>query len=99
MYDIRFLTKLMRRYFDVRFDSSDSPLIGFAEEWRNQTVDLWNAGQPTRPPTTYMNYAAGYESLEAMYGFDAWRLDRLRQLKRKYDPENRFAWYNPITPL
>lgn len=46
-----------------------------------------------------MNYAAGYESLEAMYGFEVWRLDRLRELKAKYDPENRFAWYNPITPL
>ncbi|KAL8731367.1 MAG: hypothetical protein Q9166_003459 [cf. Caloplaca sp. 2 TL-2023] len=86
-------------YFDVRFDSSDNPLISFAEEWRNQTVDLWNAGQPTRPPTTYMNYAAGYESLEARYGFEPWRLERLRKLKKKYDPKNRFAWYNPITPL
>ncbi|KAI9705766.1 MAG: hypothetical protein M1820_005014 [Bogoriella megaspora] len=85
-------------YFDVKLNSSDDPLIDFATEWRNQTVDLWNAGQPQRPATTYVNYAAGYESLEARYGFESWRLDRLRQLKGKYDPTNRFAWYNPIIP-
>lgn len=50
-------------------------------------------------PTAYVNYAAGYESLEARYGFEPWRLDRLRKLKSKYDPKNRFGWYNPITPL
>ncbi|KAL8856457.1 MAG: hypothetical protein Q9178_006927 [Gyalolechia marmorata] len=85
-------------YFDVTFNSTDDPRIGFATEWRDQTVALWNAGQPTRKPTTYVNYAAGYESLEARYGFEPWRLDRLRKLKKKYDPKNRFAWYNPIVP-
>ncbi|KAK3178716.1 hypothetical protein OEA41_000853 [Lepraria neglecta] len=85
-------------YFDVRFDSSDDPLIDFATEWRNQTVDLWNAGQPERKPTAYVNYAAGYEPLEARYGYEPWRLERLRKLKSQYDPNNRFAWYNPIIP-
>ncbi|KAI1821333.1 hypothetical protein F4861DRAFT_533018 [Xylaria intraflava] len=81
-------------YFDSRFDSADDPLIGFAEGWRNETVELWNAGQPQRLPTTYVNYAAGYESLESMYGYEPWRLERLRQLKSIYDPKNVFAWYN-----
>ncbi|KAI1405306.1 hypothetical protein F4819DRAFT_501953 [Hypoxylon fuscum] len=85
-------------YFDVRFDSSDDPLIDFATEWRNQTVALWNAGEPERKPTAYVNYAAGYESLEARYGYESWRLDRLRKLKHEYDPDNKFAWYNPIVP-
>ncbi|KAH6848033.1 hypothetical protein B0I37DRAFT_376488 [Chaetomium sp. MPI-CAGE-AT-0009] len=85
-------------YFDTRFDSPDDPLIPFARKWRDQTVALWNAGQPNRRPTTYVNYAAGYEPLEARYGHEAWRLEKLRKLKRQYDPENRFAWYNPIVP-
>lgn len=83
-------------YFDSRFDSTDDPLIPFAIEWRNQTVALWNEGQPDRKATTYVNYAAGYESLEARYGHELWRLEKLRKLKQRYDPENKFAWYNPI---
>ncbi|KAI4118629.1 MAG: hypothetical protein LQ345_001358 [Seirophora villosa] len=86
-------------YFDVKLNSASDPLIPVAQKWRNQTIDLWNAGQPTRPPTAYVNYAAGYESLEARYGFEPWRLERLRDLKRKYDPMNKFAWYNPIVPV
>lgn len=67
--------------------------------WRQQTVDLWNAGQPSwRKPTAYVNYAAGNEGLEAMYGHEPWRLERLRDLKSQYDPLNRFAYYNPIIP-
>lgn len=86
----------MRRYFDIRFDAIDDPLIEFAREWRDQTVALWNSGQPERKPTAYVNYAAGYEPLEYRYGHEAWRLEKLRDLKKEFDPRNRFAWYNPI---
>ncbi|KAI1377706.1 FAD binding domain-containing protein [Hypoxylon crocopeplum] len=65
-------------------------------EWANEIRDLWNAGQPGRRPTTYLNYAIGDESLEALYGYEPWRLERLRGLKAKYDPHNRFRFYNPI---
>jgi hypothetical protein len=44
----------------------------------------------------YVNYAHGDENLEALYGYEAWRLDRLRALKGQWDPENRFGWYAPI---
>jgi hypothetical protein len=47
----------------------------------------------------YVNYAAGFESQEALYGYDEWRLQKLRRLKREYDPENRFRFYAPITDL
>lgn len=87
------------RYFDIRFDTDDEALIGFAKEWRDETVTLWTEGQPDRTPTTYVNYAGGYESLESRYGYDSWRLERLRALKKEYDPRNKFAWYNPIIPL
>lgn len=46
----------------------------------------------------YVNYANGMEKggTKSWYGFDEWRLDRLRQLKREYDPERRFSFYAPI---
>lgn len=78
--------------------ADDAPLRGFVEAWAAETRELWNAGQPGRRPTTYMPYAAGDESLESMYGYEPWRLERLRALKAKYDPKNRFGYYNPITP-
>jgi hypothetical protein len=44
---------------------------------------------------SYVNYVRGTESLNAIYG-EEWRLDKLRSLKRRYDPENRFRYYAPI---
>lgn len=74
----------------------DPSLDAFAIEWGDQTRDLWNAGQPGRLPTAYTNYAFGDESLQEIYGYEPWRLERLRGLKQKYDPKERFNYYNPI---
>jgi hypothetical protein len=49
-----------------------------------------------RPVSAYVNYAHGDESLQAMYGYETWRLERLRALKGEWDPEGRFGWYAPI---
>ncbi|KAF2966064.1 hypothetical protein GQX73_g7514 [Xylaria multiplex] len=75
----------------------DFGLEDYAIQWAKETRDLWNAGQPGRRPTTYLNYAMGDEPLEAMYGYDG-QLGRLRRLKRRYDPHNRFQYHNPIVP-
>lgn len=45
---------------------------------------------------SYVNYAHGDESLESLYGFEPWRLDRLRTLKKQYDPDGKFSFYAPI---
>jgi hypothetical protein len=45
----------------------------------------------------YVNYAYGGEPLEEIYG-EKWRLDKLRRLKKEYDPLNRFRFYAPIVP-
>lgn len=45
---------------------------------------------------TYVNYAHGDEPLESIYGYDTWRLAKLRRLKKEYDPEGRFNFYSPI---
>ncbi|KAJ4340395.1 hypothetical protein N0V95_007508 [Ascochyta clinopodiicola] len=44
----------------------------------------------------YVNYANGEESRAEVYGYEHWRLAKLRELKRIWDPNNRFAFYNPI---
>ena len=52
---------------------------------------------PARPLSAYINYAHGDEPLEAIYGYEPWRLERLRSLKKQYDPDFRFKFYNPIS--
>ncbi len=47
----------------------------------------------------YQNYAHGDEPLEALYGYEAWRLERLRALKRKYDPLNKFKAYHNVVQV
>lgn len=73
-------------------------LVEPAAKWAKDVWDLWVAGQPTRRPATYLNYAVGveYQTLESIYGYEPWRLERLRGLKAKYDPNNCFRFYNPI---
>ncbi|KAK8057135.1 FAD-binding domain-containing protein [Apiospora saccharicola] len=45
----------------------------------------------------YVNYASGDEGLEAVYGYDQWRLEKLRRLKKAWDPKGRMDFYNPIS--
>ncbi|KAH7304875.1 putative FAD-dependent oxygenase [Rhexocercosporidium sp. MPI-PUGE-AT-0058] len=44
----------------------------------------------------YVNYAHGDESLQEMYGYEEWRVEKLRHLKSLYDSEGRFNFYAPI---
>ncbi|KAI2642103.1 hypothetical protein GGS21DRAFT_501165 [Xylaria nigripes] len=74
----------------------DPSLDAAALEWVGQCTDLWNQGQPTRRPTTYVNYGLGIESLESTYGYEPWRLEKLRRLKKEYDPYNKFRYYVPL---
>ncbi|CRG92718.1 putative FAD-linked oxidoreductase YvdP [Talaromyces islandicus] len=67
-----------------------------AWEWAAEVIDIWNAGQPERQPNAYVNYANGYEPIEQWYGHEEWRIKRLTDLKSKYDPTNRFRYFNPI---
>ncbi|PVH69254.1 FAD-binding domain-containing protein [Cadophora sp. DSE1049] len=45
--------------------------------------------------TVYVNFATGDEDLEMVYGGKE-RLDRLRALKAKWDPNGAFSYYNAI---
>lgn len=44
----------------------------------------------------YVNYAYGDETPRQWYGSEQWRQDRLRALKKKYDPAGKFSFYGPI---
>ncbi|KAI1811313.1 hypothetical protein GGS20DRAFT_563641 [Poronia punctata] len=71
-------------------------LTDVANQWAADIRDMWDAGQPGVNVVTYVNYANGTESLESIYGYDSWRLERLTALKEAYDPLNKFRYYNPI---
>lgn len=45
---------------------------------------------------SYVNYGHGDEGFEEFYGPEEWRLQRLKELKRKYDPSHVFSAYHPI---
>ncbi|KAM0447700.1 hypothetical protein ACHAO4_008841 [Trichoderma viride] len=70
-------------------------MVNFSQAWADETLALWRASEPGRRPTTYINYAVGNEPLESIYGYDG-QLPKLRALKAKYDPQNKFRWYNPV---
>jgi FAD/FMN-containing dehydrogenase len=44
----------------------------------------------------YVNYANGNESVAEIYG-EPWRVQKLKRLKKQYDPNGRFNLYNPLT--
>ncbi|KAI4127298.1 MAG: hypothetical protein LQ338_003258 [Usnochroma carphineum] len=75
--------------------SEASDAIAF--DFGNKAREIWHAGDaPGRQWTAYLNYANGDEPTEAVYGYESWRLEKLRGLKEKYDPQNKFRFYNPL---
>ncbi|KAK6064225.1 6-hydroxy-D-nicotine oxidase 1 [Seiridium cupressi] len=44
----------------------------------------------------YVNYAHGDESLPEVYGWEDWRLEKLKKLKSQWDPHKRMRYYVPI---
>lgn len=50
----------------------------------------------------YVNYGSTtsrHDPVEALYGYEPWRLEKLRKLKKQYDPDNLFSWYQPLEPI
>ncbi|OBT70377.1 hypothetical protein VE03_00112 [Pseudogymnoascus sp. 23342-1-I1] len=62
----------------------------------NQIRQVLYEGSGQASLNTYVNYAYGDETAKAWYGADQWRQDRLRSLKKSYDPKGRFSFYAPI---
>lgn len=62
----------------------------------NQLRDLVQQGTQQTELHTYVNYAYGTETTQEWYGYEAWRQDKLKALKTKYDPKGKFSFYAPI---
>ncbi|RYP04524.1 hypothetical protein DL764_004386 [Monosporascus ibericus] len=74
-------------------DESIAPVADeWVRGWRDELVDPQHSGYDIQP--AYVNYAHGDEPLESMYGYEPWRLERLRSLKQRYDPHGFFNHYN-----
>lgn len=66
--------------------------------WGTQTRSLAHAGEAAGSDLhVYVNYAFGGETLESLYGYEPWRLEKLRRLKKEWDPYNKFGYYLPIS--
>lgn len=44
----------------------------------------------------YQNYAYGDEDPRSYYGYEAWRLEKLKSVKKRYDPNNVFRGYHDV---
>jgi hypothetical protein len=64
--------------------------------WKRRFIETSGYGRLQQ----YVSYGNGASTMkdpsEALYGYEPWRLDKLRNLKLKYDPNNVFRWYQPL---
>ncbi|KAH6647948.1 hypothetical protein BKA67DRAFT_578957 [Truncatella angustata] len=71
---------------------NDTSLDDKAELLGTASRDLWRSTDGLSRNSTYINFAHGDEPLEVVYGDS---LSRLRSIKRRFDPYNRFSqWFD-----
>ncbi|KAL9034019.1 MAG: hypothetical protein Q9214_007236, partial [Letrouitia sp. 1 TL-2023] len=71
-----------------RADNLLVPLEDTALRYGLQARKIIQEGdKPGRPLNAYVNYAYGDETVEQLYGHESWRLQKLRALKKKWDPK------------
>lgn len=71
----------------------DSIAQEFGEKLRKYLLD---GSEDPAHLHAYVNYADGDETLQAVYGWDGWRLEKLRNLKAQWDPKSKMRYYVPI---
>ncbi|KAI1851229.1 hypothetical protein JX266_003304 [Neoarthrinium moseri] len=75
----------------------DTELEQEIDEWLSEQQDKLIEGSGYGRLQQYVNYGHGSKDApEALYGYEPWRLERLRRLKKEYDPE---GWFNGYQPL
>lgn len=79
----------------IWFSGDDTQAKQEAKEYAARIRDGMYIGSSVKRHA-YVNYAIGSESLEEVYGYESWRLSKLKSLKKAWDPKNKFGWYNPI---
>jgi hypothetical protein len=81
----------------IWWEGDDEQTAQDANEYLRAIRDALNTGvdRDAGERHVYVNYAIGDEDRSQLYGYDD-RLQRLAKLKVKWDPENRFGFYNPV---
>jgi FAD/FMN-containing dehydrogenase len=70
----------------------DASLDGAAKAWGSKVRDTIRSTDQLAQNSTYVNFAHGDEALSVIYGSS---LARLKTIKKRVDPNNRFnQWYN-----
>ncbi|KAK2598908.1 hypothetical protein QQS21_005650 [Conoideocrella luteorostrata] len=73
---------------------TDESLDTEAKAFGNAVRDLWRASDGLPRPAGYINFANGDDTPETVYGDS---LPRLRSIKQRFDPYNRFnQWFNIV---
>jgi fumiquinazoline A oxidase len=75
---------------------TDKKLDGAVNDWGLGMRQQLSAVSGYDKLHVYQNYAKGDEAPEAVYGYEAWRIEKLKEVKRKYDPHNHFKGFCPI---
>ncbi len=79
----------------IQYTPGTAALDAQAQQFGNQLRQALHRGSGRTQMHTYVNYAYGDETPLAWYGADQWRQDRLKALKKKYDPKGKFSFYAP----
>jgi hypothetical protein len=75
--------------------ATEDPSLGsMLDAWGKKARERFQDTNGFGETKVYVSYGRGDETQEALYG--ARKLDRLRALKRKWDPKKKFSWNNPI---
>jgi len=79
----------------IQYTPGTAALDAQAAQFGNSLRQALHRGSGRTQMHTYVNYAYGDETPKAWYGADLWRQDRLKALKKKYDPKGKFSFYAP----
>ncbi|MCJ1351084.1 MAG: hypothetical protein MMC33_001066 [Icmadophila ericetorum] len=75
-------------------DSANEELF---DTWLSEQQDAWIKSSGYGRLQQYVNYGHGSKDPpEALYGYEPWRLEKLRALKKELDPEGWFNGYQPF---
>jgi hypothetical protein len=72
-----------------------APFEEFLEKWKVRFIEVSGYGR-LHQYVNYGNTTKKQDPVEALYGYEPWRLRKLRALKEKYDPRGFFSWYQPF---
>ncbi|KAH7083092.1 hypothetical protein BKA63DRAFT_461177 [Paraphoma chrysanthemicola] len=80
-------------WWEVADEQTSSDADAYIEATRNALYTGLDKTKQKRH--AYVNYANGDEPKQELYGYDS-RLEKLKALKKQWDPENKFGFYNPV---